>query len=269
GNSWYFHLRTRDVAGNWNTGAVHLGPFYIDTTAPNNPSGIWSTSHYPYTWSNDNTVDMAWSGAWDGEGSGIAGYSIEWSTSWDTLPDTTIDVTGESATSPPLADGNSWYFHLRTADNAGNWNPEAVHRGPYYIDTSAPTNPTWCSESHGAQSGVWQNHTADPYFTWGGAWDAPSGIAGYYVYWGTDPEGTSGEFVSWEGYDPWPVPSPSTYYLRVSARDNAGNTAPWATLFIFRYDASPPSNPDAWSTSHTPYTWSNDNTVDMAWSGAW
>ncbi len=144
-----------------------------------------------------------------------------------------------------------------------------MHRGPYYVDTTAPTNPTWCSESHGVQSGVWQNGVSDPSFTWGGAWDATSGIAGYYVYWGTDPQGTSGDFVSWEGYDPWPVPSPSTYYLRVAARDNAGNTAPWATLFVFRYDATPPSNPDAWSTSHSPYTWSNDNTVDMAWNGAW
>lgn len=30
--SWYFHLRTRDKAGNWSAGAVHLGPFVIDTT---------------------------------------------------------------------------------------------------------------------------------------------------------------------------------------------------------------------------------------------
>jgi len=267
GNSWYFHLRTRDVAGNWNAGAVHLGPFYIDASPPSNPDA-WSTSHYPYTWSNDNTVDMAWNGAWDGM-SGVAGYSIEWSTTWDTLPDTTIDLTGTSATSPPLPDGSSWYFHLRTADNAGNWNAEAVHRGPYYIDTSPPSNPTWCSESHGVSSGLWQNFADDPYFSWGGAWDAASGIAGYYLYWGTDPNGTSDYFQPGETFDPWPVPSPSTYYLRVAARDNAGNPAPWTTLFVFRYDASPPSNPDAWSTSHSPYSWSNDNTVDMAWNDAW
>ncbi|MGC8958662.1 MAG: hypothetical protein ACP5OO_02600, partial [Chloroflexia bacterium] len=167
GNSWYFHLRTRDVAGNWNAGAVHLGPFYIDTTPPSNPSSVWSTSHTPYTWSTDNTVDVSWSGAND-NASGVYGYSIEWSTSPDTLPDTTVDTTGSSATSPPLADGNSWYFHLRTRDVAGNWNTGAVHLGPFYIDTTAPNNP--------------------------------SGI---------------------------------------------------------------------WSTSHYPYTWSNDNTVDMAWSGAW
>ena len=33
GSSWYFHLRTRDGAGNWSTTA-HLGPYFIDTALP-------------------------------------------------------------------------------------------------------------------------------------------------------------------------------------------------------------------------------------------
>lgn len=31
---WYLHLRTRDIAGNWNSLAYHIGPFEIDTVGP-------------------------------------------------------------------------------------------------------------------------------------------------------------------------------------------------------------------------------------------
>ena len=31
---WYFHIRSVDKAGNWATGAAHLGPFRIDATPP-------------------------------------------------------------------------------------------------------------------------------------------------------------------------------------------------------------------------------------------
>ena len=32
--TWYFHIRAVDNAGNWATGAAHLGPFMIDATGP-------------------------------------------------------------------------------------------------------------------------------------------------------------------------------------------------------------------------------------------
>ncbi len=109
-----------------------------DMTAPAAVSGISSPSHTPFVWSNDPTINMVWSAASDGCGSGVAGYSMEWSTSASTLPDATVDTTGTSATSPALADGNSWYFHIRAADLAGNWSPVAAHAGPFYINTSGP-----------------------------------------------------------------------------------------------------------------------------------
>src|SRR4029450_251678 len=70
---WWFHLRTRDNAGNW-SGAVHLGPFRIDATPPSNPT-VTSSSHTPGQWSNDPTVDVTWAGA-GGGGSGIHGASV-------------------------------------------------------------------------------------------------------------------------------------------------------------------------------------------------
>ncbi|PIU27757.1 hypothetical protein, partial [Candidatus Aquicultor secundus] len=49
--SWYFHLSTKDIAGN-QTSAVHLGPFIIDAAAP---TTTWS-SVPPYTSGWFNTI---------------------------------------------------------------------------------------------------------------------------------------------------------------------------------------------------------------------
>ena len=44
---WYFHIRPVDKAGNWATGAAHIGPFKIDATPPTSAAGsprytLWS-----------------------------------------------------------------------------------------------------------------------------------------------------------------------------------------------------------------------------------
>ena len=147
-----------------------------------------------------------------------------------------MDTTRSSVTSAPLSDGANWYFHIRTMDHAGNWNGGAVHVGPYRIHTTAPSNPTTATETHGAGNNTWQRTVSDPAFTWSGASDGSgSGIAGYYVYWGTNPSGTSSTWRTSASYDPGAVTSPSVYYLRVQTKDNAGNTSGWQTLFTFRY----------------------------------
>jgi hypothetical protein len=153
-----------------------------------------------------------------------------------------VDTTGTASASPALASGNSWYVHVRTRDNAGNWSATASHYGPFYIDSIVPTNPTGAIEQGGAGNNVWQHTVNDPNFTWSGAADANSGVAGYYVYWGTN---ASGAIPTWvtaaaHSYNPAAVPSPSIYYLRVSTKDMAGNISVWVTLFTFRYDAAAP-----------------------------
>ncbi len=74
-------------------------------------------------------------------GSGLAGYSIEWNHAAVSTPDAVVDVPHtadpHSTTSPALADGNDWYFHLRTCDLAGNCTA-TVHAGPFWIDATAP-----------------------------------------------------------------------------------------------------------------------------------
>ena len=110
-----------------------------DTTPPTNPTSVSSSSHAVRTWSNDRTVSVSWSGA-DDDRSGVGGYSIEWNESPGAVPDAVVDTTGNSTTSGSLPDGNNWYFHVRTVDNAGNWNSGASHLGPFYIETVPPSS---------------------------------------------------------------------------------------------------------------------------------
>ena len=120
-----------------------------------------------------------------------------------------------------------------------------------------------------AVNNTWQNAVMIPNFTWSGASDAGSGIAGYSYYWGTDPNGASASYTTSAAYNPPSVTGSNSYYLRIRTRDNVGNNSAWITLFTFKYDSVPPENPSSLSSSdHIPSTWSNDNTIAMTWSGA-
>jgi hypothetical protein len=132
---WWFHLRTGDNAGNW-SGAVHLGPFRVDTTAPPSPVPS-SRSHTPDMPSTDRTVDVAWQA--EDSASGVAGYSLAWSLDASTEPDTGADTAETSTTSAELPDG-AWWFHVRARDRAGNWSPPA-HLGPFIIEAPPAPQP--------------------------------------------------------------------------------------------------------------------------------
>ncbi|MEZ4654697.1 MAG: hypothetical protein R3E12_14225 [Candidatus Eisenbacteria bacterium] len=173
-------------------------------------------------------------------GSGIAGYSIEWSHAPDTVPDQIIDTGGESTTSPCLADGD-WWFHLRTADVAGNWS-DAVHFGVLSIDTTAPTNPTTV-ESASHQVSVW---SPDPTIeaNWSGSTDnGGCGVAGYSVEWSTSP-GTVPDSVietTVESATSPPLSDSNSWWLHVRAIDAVGIPAPGAVhLGPFWIDGTAP-----------------------------
>jgi subtilisin family serine protease len=255
---WWFHLRTRDNAGNWSM-PTHLGPFSIDTTAPANPA-LTSASHTLGAWSNDATIEVGWSGAADGA-SGIDGYSYEWSQSATTSPDQSKDPAASSTTSATLA-GGDWWFHLRTVDVAGNWSAP-VHLGPFRIDTAPSVNPTLFS-TH--PSGWSSDDTVD--VTWSGASDDRSGVDGFSYEWSqsatTTPDATKDPATSSTTSS---TLADGDWWFHLRTRDNAGNLSAAAHIGPFRIDTTAPSNP-AVVSSHEPGTWSNDSTVDVSWSGA-
>jgi hypothetical protein len=120
--------------------AVHLGPFALDSTPPQNPASVSSLSHIPQQWSSNNIMDMTWPEPAAGI-SGADGYSYLWDRVSYTLPQTVLNISADvrNVSSLPLADGGDWYFHLRTKDRAGNWALSAVHSGPYRIDSTPPS----------------------------------------------------------------------------------------------------------------------------------
>jgi murein DD-endopeptidase MepM/ murein hydrolase activator NlpD len=132
----------------------------------------------------------------------------------------------------------TYYWHVRAGDGdlASNWSETRS----FGVDTTSPTNPTAADSSCDAQNGVWQNTCDDPNFTWSGATDATSGVAGYQVYWGADPNGTTTFWTTSPGHNP-PAVSTGTYYLRVRTKDRVGNWSNWKTLYTFRYDDLAPS----------------------------
>ncbi|MDA3935410.1 MAG: cell wall-binding repeat-containing protein [Actinomycetota bacterium] len=124
-----------DSAGN--SAWAGPGTVRIDTSKPTDPFLIDDTHIFGIASSLDQ-VRVGLFGATDSL-SGVAGYSYSFTTDPFDLPDTMVDAASDvtSVTSAPLADGE-WYVHLRTVDAVGNWT-STVHRGPYVIDTGAPS----------------------------------------------------------------------------------------------------------------------------------
>jgi hypothetical protein len=138
-----------ELTPNVQRGALGLQYTNMRASSPENPtnvSNLHSTSHNNAIgqWNNpqsrDNTIEVAWTDATDFQ-SGLWGYYVKWDNQPDTEPtweDTKIDPDVETATSPELEDGDDWYFHIRSVDNAGNMNDSTAHLGPFYIDTTPP-----------------------------------------------------------------------------------------------------------------------------------
>lgn len=229
-----FAVRAVDNAGNksaWALSAETIeGSCQItyDSTAPTDPAPS-STSHTASTWSNDNTVDVTWSGANDNL-SGVDGFYTEWNTLADTMIGTVTkeyEETDSTETSPILTDGNSHYFHIATVDNVGNWT-KTEHLGPFWIDTIAPDAPLL-------------NTPEDGFITKGIAFSQtwlPVSDATLYQYesCNTDPGDSNGFCSSFKWGNTYAGTTKnvgagqpnSHFWWRVKARDVASNWGDWS-----------------------------------------
>jgi murein DD-endopeptidase MepM/ murein hydrolase activator NlpD len=105
------------------------------------------------------------------------------------------------------------------------WGPDGrvtlAEFGPVGYDVTAPGAP--------APIGDLTAFTGPVALQWQPASDAHSGIRGYRVYIGANPEGTSEWFTTEPAVKTDPL-APGRYLLRVQALDVAGNSGPWVTL---------------------------------------
>lgn len=140
---------------------------------------------------------------------------------------------------------------FEVVDNAGNASARG-QREICNIDTSAPLMRGPAVEDGSLLNGAIVAPGYDPSFTIPTAYDPMlgscwnyleypgSGVAGYQVYWGTDPAGTSfAPIQTGLAFDPLPLTDKGDYYLRVSVWDRAGNQSPWSTAFIIRSSDQP------------------------------
>ena len=173
-------------------------------------------------------------------------------------------------------------FTLTSADNiySGTISDYTIN---YYKDETPPTNPTSLTAYSSATKSAtlttdnWYNYSS-PYFEWpqaettGGATDGAngSGVAGYYVYFGTDASAIasqSGTLITNNSYTASGISSGETYYLRIQTVDDAGNIFSdiWQP-FIYKFDNEPPTNPTTITVNPPGYT--NVNNYTFNWIGA-
>lgn len=125
--------------------------YYQDTNKPSNPttllaynssglgttmiSGIWNNSTAPY---------FTWSGADDGvKGSGINGYYVYFGLGETADPELLGNYTiGTSFVGVGLTSGQTYYFRIKSKDNADNVSSEVGTTFVYKFDNSLPVNPT-------------------------------------------------------------------------------------------------------------------------------
>ncbi|MEI6144301.1 MAG: LamG domain-containing protein, partial [Candidatus Berkelbacteria bacterium] len=127
-------------------------------------------------------------------------------------------------------------------------------------DTIPPTNPTTINGYDTAAkgsllaNGSW-NYFTNPYFEFSGATDDSSGIAGYYIYFGTDVSAdpqTAGSYQVHAGGTPATqyytsgstLATGSTYYLKIKTKDTNSNISAAATLFTYKFDNIAPNPPE-------------------------
>jgi len=109
--AWYFHIRAVDKAGNWASGAVHIGPFKIDSTLPTSwaTASAYATKPFTVTWRGTDNL------------SGISTYNV-WlrdgpNGTWGVWRS---NVTSTQGLFAPVIAGHIYYFRSQAIDTAGN-----------------------------------------------------------------------------------------------------------------------------------------------------
>ena len=236
-----------DKVGNRET--TKNAAFLIDRTFPTLPTAVTESQ---------GVVDNQWQKAYDSpvftwqpatdNFSGVWGYQFYFGDNPNgEVAHVTVTAEEEAKWVPQPAGvrTGTYYLRGRTRDNAGNWSGWAT-LFTYRYDGTPPENPEEATHAAGIGNETWQRTTSLANFTWPVPHDEGSGIKGYSVFWGTDPQGTSSEFAEAVGFQSntplCSVDAACTGYLRVRSLDNVDNAAEdWSTVFTLRYDNAPPA----------------------------
>jgi len=267
-NQIVFRIRDTD-------GVTATSPAYtlaVDTTPPDNPATFASSSHTVGVWSNDPTVDLNWNAGNDVT-SVVDGYALLWDHASLTVPTPPTTTATLNGTSPLLPDGSDHYVHLRTADRAGLWAADALHLGPFFIDTQPPTSEitfpgdgityadvpsiTGTAVETGS-SGVALVEVSVLDVVSGNTWDGTAWVAGEQWLAAT---GTAAWDLS-NNLPPWA--NGQSYTVHSRASDMAGNVEVPGSGVTFSIDSAGPGAPIGLTS--TPSSWSNVDSFDLHWT---
>jgi hypothetical protein len=277
GTEYFYRVKTIDDAGNTATSASCSAGVTIDTTFPVAATGLnWTQAPGP---TNAATIDANWT---VNETVNIAQQRITiYSDAACTTP--VVDDTGlgvATATynySTALLDGLSIYFKIRTTDNAGNLSDSGCTGTPLVVNTSPPgdvtggttLNADWTTDASPATSPsfAWTNPL--PLSDWNdieiglGTTTAPTEVGA--IGWAS--AGAVSTSLGITGLTLGNISKCTTFYPKVRAKDDAGNTSiiPHVYSNGFQWDPDAPTFTGTIDISAADQTRQHSPTAD--WSG--
>lgn len=221
--------------------------YYQDESEPINPtqlnvykdlsksttvtSGVWINSTKPY---------FEWNGATDGEnGSGIAGYYAYLGTNESADPKNLgVYSTNSSFEGTNLTSGQTYFFRLKTKDNANNVTSDVGTTFIYKFDNNPPTNPNTVSADPPGYTA-----TNSFKFNWVEAVDDGSGVGAYCYKVGVGGSETCVEGAGTTGVSGIEAYQTGTNVFYLRTKDIAGNYSSNYVNASFYYSSVSPGAP--------------------------
>lgn len=125
--------------GLWET-AANCG-FILDSTEPGIVTNLTSTSHAPNVPSPDPTATFTWTRASD-DFSGIQGYGLFISNGSPGPPAAELDIGDVTTYTTESLSPGTYFFNIKSVDNAGNWDSGYATWGPIIIRDAEPADLT-------------------------------------------------------------------------------------------------------------------------------
>jgi parallel beta-helix repeat protein len=231
-DTYYWRLVAVDDVGNTTTVAART--LRVDTGSPTVAA---LTAPGAGTDTTATTITFFWTSSSD-TGTGVSGYRLQIDTSGSFTSPLVDSSTPALTASRTLAADDTYFWRVVSVDNAGN----TVAASPTFfrIDTLGPT-----AVALSAPADLHDTTATTIAFSWSAATDTGTGVAGYRLQVDTNStfaaplvdSSTGTSITGTRTLNP-----NDTYYWRVVAADNAGNTTA-STSRRVRIDTAPPTTP--------------------------